>query len=300
MAEEQRPPNGPKSLSQIQEEWNFMESILADISPQDELLAEVVRTNQMALEQQAAEGRFSGMVIDEETDDGGAFSNPSRSALPQDAVGTLARDINPNDTGPAVFQVRGTVFYSIVRNTDKEELQAGTSVRVLGSGNRVTARGAAGNIAGLGSAGGGNFFRYQGRLYRVPQVTEDEETVKVANQLYIRENRTDVDADLDPGEEKEFARIEPDANKFALLKYTNATAHSTVSYDYYIDDPSNPDPDLSGSTPWATPPDLFEVSPGGFRLVEDFASLKLRETSGSNSYSNVQGTLTALLFEVNL
>lgn len=294
------PPNRPLRASEVRDDLNTVEELLSYASADDEYFEALLLNTALIAEGVMGQARTSGGFVDDTSGDGGAFSTPTQGALPLDAIGTLARDVNPQDTGPAVFQISGTVFYAVVENVDKEERQAGTSVRVVGEGNEVTARGAAGNLAGVGGAGGGDFFRYNGALYKIPRVTEKDEEVKVANQLFKRGTRTNVSADLGPGESKEFARIEPDSDSFALLKYTNATAHSTVEYNYYIDDPQDRDEDLSGPTPWATPPDLFEASPGGFKLVEDFASLELVETSGSNSYSNVQGTLTALVLEARV
>jgi hypothetical protein len=291
-------PREPVSLSEIDNQLNFVERALGHLSDDDEYDRAIIQNQASMIRLLAQDGLMTGGVLDGENRLGGPLSNPERSALPLDAVGTTARDINPNDSGPAIFQIRGTIFYTVVQNNDKEEMQAGTSVRVEETGNKVTARGAAGTIGNSGAGGADDTFRYQGRLYSVPDVTRGSEDVKVANQRYLRGTYENVTETLEPGGDLEVARIEPDANEFALLKYTNATAHDTVEYEYYIDGTAEPDPDLSGPSPWATPPDLFEVSPGGFRLVEDFASLRLVETSGQNSYDTFQGTLTGLLIEV--
>lgn len=291
-------PQGAVSLSDIQDRVSFIEQVAADLSPQDEYLQAIAQNQALLLQMMGQQGTMTGEVTDDTQREGGPLTDIESSRLPEDATGTVARDINPGDTGPAIFQLNGSVFYTIVQNTDREEMQAGTAVRVVGPRNRVTARGAAANIAGAGAGAGGRGFRYQGRLYLVPNVTEGEQDVKVANQLYNRGNYSAVSATLQPGGELEVARIEPDANEFLLLKHTNATAHDTVEYEYYIDNNQEPDPDLSGPSPWATPPDLYSVSPDGFRLVEDFVSLKLVETSGSNSYDTYQGTLTGILVEV--
>lgn len=292
-------PAQPTTLSDIEAQTNWAEKLISNASPGDERLDALVRNSNIALTLMAQQGALDGSVGADPGRDGGPLTDPDFDRLPQDAIGRAAEDINPGDTGPAVFQLRGTIFYSIVTNRESDEIQAGESIRVIGGRNGVTTRGA-GSLAGFGSGGGGNTtFRYNGQLYEVPTVTEGDEDVKVANQLYVQGAREDVSSTLAPGESKAFARIEPGTSQFALFKYTNATAHSDVRYEYYIDDPETPDPDLSGSVPWATPPDLYEVSPGGFKLVEDYVVLQMVNTSDTTTYENVQGTLTGLLIDVN-
>lgn len=154
--------------------------------------------------------------------------------------------------------------------------------------------GAGGSDPTLGDQG----FRLNGRRVRIPRVITDEQDVKATNQQYINGVYTTVDSTLDPGEAKEFARVEPRESQVFLFKHTAATAHDTVRYEYFIDDDEDPDEDLTGNIPWATPPDRYPVSPSGYRLVDDFASIRLLEQSGTNSYTNVQASLTGLLLEV--
>lgn len=290
------PPVSPVLASDIEAQLNWLEEAIAQATGTDDYLAGVLQNQRILLQEFSQRGQLSGSVLDDINQrEGGPLSDPERGFLPQDAIGTVARDINPGDTGPAVFQLQGTVFFSNVRSTIDEEIQAGEAVRVIEERNGVTPRGASGAASNIITS---NAFRYNGQLYTVPLVADSEQTVKVANQQYDQGTRTDVDSDLDPGEDKMVAQIRPENDSFLLLKYTNATAHPTVRYDYYIDDPNDTDDDLSGAAPWASPPDLFEVVPDGFRLVEDFVELHLVETSGSSDYSNVQGALTGFIIEV--
>lgn len=290
-------PAEPTTLSDVRAQINWAERIVESTSPTDERLDALVRNSNIALAILADQGTRGGELDFDPGGDTGPLTDPDFDRLPEDSIGTAAEDINPGDTGPAVFQIQGTRFYSIVTNTDNEEVQAGAPLRVIGGNNGVTTEGAAA-LGGVGGGGSGErSFRYQGKLYEIPRVTRGSEDVKVANQLYIQGEREDVGSTLEPGESKEIARIEPSTSQFGLLKYTNATAHEHVEYEYYIDDPQEPDPDLSGTVPWATPPDLFEVSPGGFKLIEDYAILQMVNKSDTETYDNVMGTLTGLVID---
>lgn len=291
------PPEGPLPASEVEAQLNIVESALSSATGTDEFLSAILEAQRAQLQALRQEGAMLGSVGNDDIPEGGIFSVPSRSALPEDAVGTIARDIQPNASGPGVFRISGTTFYAVVKNDDDDPLQAGQSVRVIGPRNRVTARDAAGGYGAIQSATQPGVFRFQGNLFRIPEVVTRDQDVKVSNQKYIRGTYQDVSGGLNPGETKEVARIEPDNDQLFLLKYTNATAHNTVRYRYTIDGP-NPDQDLSGTMPWATPPDLHEVIPDGWNIVEDYVSLEFVEESGSNSYSTIQGTLTGLLIDV--
>lgn len=298
--------DGSTPLADIDADLNWIESLIAGLSPTDDYIEALIESNeallrgeQRRLEVTKQEAAMSGSGTDTRTDEGGVFTFPEDGALPEDAIGTVTRDTQPNNTGPATFQLNGSTFYAIVKNDDREVMQAGDTVRVVDDGNKVSQRGA----GAFGSIGGGggldeSYFRYQGRLYRVPQVVTRDQDVKVSNQLYVEGDYESVEATLGPGEKKEVARIQPAPNAFFLLKYTNATNHPTVRYNYYIDGMSEPDEDLSGESPWATPPDLHEVIPGGWQMVEDYAVLEFEETSGNTEYDSIQGTLTGLEVEV--
>lgn len=294
----QTPPDGPLSVDDVRDDLNAIESALAGASATDEYLAAILRAQRTSLEIAQQQGAAAGVVDDDGTPRGGRFSSPEQGALPEDAIGTVARDIQPNATGPAVFDINGTLFYAVVKNDDDDPLQAGQSIRVIGGRNRVTARDASGGFGTVADASQEGIFRFKGNIFNIPEVISRDQDVKVANQKYERGTYTSVSGDLAPGEDKEMARIEVDNDQLLLFKYTNATAHSTVEYEYYIDNTNEADKDLSGSTPWATPPSLFEVVPDGWNIVEDFVSLRFRETSGSTSYSNVQGSLTGIILNV--
>lgn len=289
------PPKGPTFVSDVEDSLNVLEQLSASANATDDYLKGILQAQELQLQMATQQGAIQGSVNDDTIEVGGRFSVPGRGALPEDAIGTVARDIQENDTGPAVFDLNGGRYFARVRNDDADTLQAGTAVRCVGGQNRVTARGAAGGFGTFGIGEG--FFRYKGNLFQIPDIVDRDQDVKVANQLYIRGDYQTVSSTLDPGEEKEFARIEPARDQIFLLKTTNATAHSTVKYNYYIDG-TDPDQDLSGTMPWATPPDHYEVVDGGYNIVEDYVALEIAEASGSNSYSTVSGSLTGLLINV--
>lgn len=140
-------------------------------------------------------------------------------------------------------------------------------------------------------------FRYKGANYNLDIASASDRLVQVANEKYVAGERESISADLEPGQEKEFARIEADDGKFILLLSTSATAHPTAEYNYYIDGESKKDENLSGSAPWATPPDQYRVRPRGFMIVDNFISLQVSETSAEREYDSVEGWLNAILLE---
>lgn len=140
-------------------------------------------------------------------------------------------------------------------------------------------------------------FRFNGVNYNIDIANTSENLVKVANETYNAGERETVSQDLEPGEEKEFARIEAGPGKFLLLLTTSATPHPSAEYRYYINDESEPDPNLSGNAPWASPPAEYEVRKRGFMIVEDFVSLQIAETTGEREYSGVEGWLTGIVLE---
>lgn len=140
-------------------------------------------------------------------------------------------------------------------------------------------------------------FRYQGSNYNIDIANVSDNLVKVANQKYEFGERTNVNQTLEPGESKEFARIEVDEDHFILIFTTSATAHPTVEYNYYIDDPDNIDENLSGSAPWASPPQEYQVRRRGYMIADDFVSLEISEDSGNTEYSSVEGWLNAIILE---
>lgn len=292
-------------LSDYDADLNWIESVIETVSPTDEYLSALIEVNKAILrserkrlEESRQQAAINGAATDVDNVDGGMFSDNTEGALPEDAVGVVTRDTQPNNIGPGMFRINGSPFYAMIKNDDDEVLQAGDTVRVLGGPNKVTRRGA-GGIGLLGGGGlGESYFRYKGRLYRIPQVVDRNQDVKVSNQSYADGNYTDIDGSLGAGETKEIARIEPPRDSFFLLKYTNATLHDTVRYNYYIDNQTDPDEDLSGSIPWATPPELHEVIPGGWQLVEDYVYLELVEESGNTEYDTVQASLTGIEMEV--
>lgn len=282
------------TVGEVRGNINLIENFLGQLSGDDEYLEAILQNQVLQLRAQLANAGLPGGPQSE----GGVFTDIEKGALPVDAIGVAAEDIRLNDTGDAVFQLDGSTFRATVRNVDDFELDAGQAVEVVGRQNSVEAAGAAGGVSGLFSNDDPDTFQYRGRLRVVPRVVDAEDSVKVSNQLYDQGTYTNVDGKLEPGQEKTFAKISVRRNEFILLKYTNATLHDTVSYNYYIDGSNDPDEDLSGSFPWATPPDFHEVVPDGYQLIDKSVELKLKETSGSTEYDGIQGTLTGFVLSV--
>jgi hypothetical protein len=282
------------TVEKVQDQLNLIENALNALSGEDEYLRAILQNQQIQLLQELnRQGLPDGPTSTE-----GVFSNIDKGALPIDAIGVAAEDIPVNDTGDAVFQLQGSTFRARVRNKENFNLDAGAAIEVVGEGNSVQAAGAGAGVGGLFSADDPNTFQYRGRLRVVPRVTDAGDMVRVTNQKYEGETYTDVEPSLNPGEVKTVAEITARRNEFILFKHTNATAHSTVDYNYYVDDDSEPDPSLSGNQPWATPPDLYEVTPDGYQLVADSVKLEMVETSGNTSYDSIAGTLTGFVLQV--
>lgn len=281
------------TVGEVRERLNIVERLTSAASGQDEFLAAILRNQQVQLLQELGRAGLPGGPGGE-----GIYDDAETGALPQSIIGVAAEDIDINAKGSAVFQLEGSVFEAEVRNSSDQPLDAGGAVEVVGRKNAVDAAGAAGGVSGLFSNEDPDTFQYRGRLRAVPRVLESDDTVKVANQRYINGEYESVDATLEAGEEKTVAEINVQRNEFILFKYTNATAHETVKYNYYIDGANDPDPALSGTQPWATPPDLYEVVPDGYQLVDESVRLALSETSGNTEYDTIQGTLTGFVLSV--
>ena len=296
----------------VEEELNVIESLQATVSGQDDFLEAMLRNQRLLAMQMIQDLQMGGLeslpiAAVETTEAGVPVNYPvnvrvvppadilNDANLPLSAVGKSADDIRGNDTGTAVFQRQGTIFSTTVRAT--ENISGGDNIRVIAPGNIVEELdGQNISLPGFGDESG--TFSYRGNTYTVPTVSETGQHIRVANQRYDKGTRTDVDPTLAPGEEKVFAQIEVPTNKFILAKHTNASAHDTTEYNYYIDTRNERDEDLSGTVPWATPPDLYELNEGGYMFVEDYIELRIAETSGNTTQNDVQGTLTAVVVEV--
>jgi len=143
-------------------------------------------------------------------------------------------------------------------------------------------------------------FVYEGQQYNIDIANPGPDLVKVANESYVKGEREPINENLQPGEQKEFARIEVRPGEFILLLTTSATPHPTTEYQYYIDGEEQPDPNLSGNAPWASPPNEYEVRRRGFRIVDNSVSLQISESTGERSYSEVEGWLTGIVVERRL
>lgn len=268
-------------------EINALESLAGGLTEVDEYSQAILRNQALSLRLQLEQQR--GALPEAVNLRGG-----TRRLVPRGSVGIANGTIYENDTGKATFQINGTIFITTVEAD--EDIDSAALVEVIDGENTVEETDGSG--FGRLTGGGSDSFVYEGRFRSIPSVVDPENDLKVENQLYNDGDYTTVTGDLGPGQEKEFARIEVANDEFLLFKYTNATAAQTVRYNYYVDGPNDPDPDLSGSSPLASPPERYEVIPDGYMIVDNSVSLVIEETSGSNSYSGLSGLLTGIKLEV--
>jgi hypothetical protein len=146
-----------------------------------------------------------------------------------------------------------------------------------------------------------------GVIVEIPAGITPDQDIKVANERYIEDTRTEVESVLQPGESKIMAEITVAPEEVILFRATNATAHSNVQYNYYFNqggiserdlNPSDADDDLSGSAPWATPPDLFAPYAQGPMGVESSIALQIVNQDADTVLDPVQGTLTGTKIRV--
>lgn len=278
------------SLDDIEDQLNIIEQIDNSLSGDDEVTRAILKGQQIQLMMMLQQGQFRGGIAP--GDIGEELAEFGGRSLPIDALGIAAEDIQGGFSGNAVFFLDGGRFVAEV--TPQQDVEQNDPVKVVGDGNRVDLAGSAGGVANLFGEGDPDTFLYEGKLRAPPRVITEDNDIKVENQLYVEEEYTTVDADLDAGEAKTFARINVESDEFILLKYSYASAAETVRYNYYIDSEQTPDEDLSGNTPLATPPDRREIIPNGFLLVDNDIRLELEETSGSNSYTGLTAGLEAI------
>lgn len=278
------------SLDDIQEQLNIIEEIDNALSGDDELSRALLKGQQIQLLMMLQQGQFRGGIAP--GDIGEELAELGGRSLPIDALGIAAEDIQGGFSGDAVFFLDGGRFVAEV--TPQQDVSQNDPLQVVGDGNRVAPAGSAGSVANLFGEGDPDTFLYEGKIRAPPRVTTEDNDIKVENQLYVEEEYTTVSPELDAGEAKTFARINVANDEFILLKYTYASAAETVRYNYYIDNENDPDEDLSGNTPLATPPNRREIIPNGFMLVDKDIRLELEETSGSNSYSGLTAGLEAI------
>lgn len=276
----------------IRAELSFIESFISDISGTDDFLEAVLQSQRTQLLLSLQQARFSGGLPPGEEE----VIEIGDRALPVDSIGIAARDIQHGDNGPAVFQLNGGRFKTEIRAD--EDIPSGDPVVIIGTDNLAELATDAGSISTLFSERDPDTFVYEGELRTPPRVVDREQDIKVENQTYTRGDYQSVSTDLNPGQQKEFARVEVEPGEFFLFKYTYASSIQTAEYEYYFDNSDDPDPDLSGSTPLASPPDKAEVVPNGFIIVDRTISLQITETSGNTSYSDVTAGISGLKMEV--
>lgn len=140
---------GPEHVAQ---EINFIEYLQASVTGQDDYL-EAVLENQRLTAMRMLNDMQSAQGLDQPPDDLDFNSPPdgydtdvrpvpmdeftTDGQLPIGAVGLANRRINSRDTGPATFQVSGTVFSARIRldSPDGTVIGSGAPVKVIAPGN---------------------------------------------------------------------------------------------------------------------------------------------------------------------
>jgi hypothetical protein len=249
------------TIEEAREEINAIERLLDGFSSTDELLEAIIRNQKTRLSMLLNDQRRS---LPESTTGG-----RRRRLVPEGSVGIANRDIYENDDGPATFQVNGTVFEAEIQA--EADIESSETIVIVDEENGAVP--ADGGSFSILNGGAGDTFSYAGAFRTVPSVVAPENDLKVENQKYADGEYQTVDGTLDPGESKTFAKLDVRPDQFLLFKYTNATAAESVEYEYYIDGKEQHDPDLSGSSPLAQPPDLRAVVPDGFMVVDQSVEL---------------------------
>lgn len=209
--------------------------------------------------------------------------------LPAGLTGQAAATIRNGQEGVATFDIAGGEFAAEVQAVETVDVQ--DILRVLPQGRNL--------VESVGVRRTEEFIR--------PTVLAVADQLHVANQRYDRGDRVDVVGTLNPGEEKVMAEVTLPGGVSFMFTGTNATAHPDAEYRYFFDqagvldedlDPSDADPNLSGTAPWATPPDLFSPYDHGPVEVRDSVKLQVANESDSTELETVQGTLAGYLVEV--
>lgn len=288
----------------VYEQLNLLKKLVAALDPDTDYQSAIlqsINTLAEAIESQdMGDGGAAQAQLDEIIDllqqqlEGAAVT----TNLPVGLVGRSIDEIPNNQTGTGVFNLDGSQY--AVRIEASESIERLEPITIVGDDNLVRPTTDLEDAVddSVPTIGGDFRFRYNGKVLVVPRIAQLNDDIKVANQKYDRGSRTDVSSELGPGESKVLAEVTVREDEIFLFKRTNATSHPDVKYEYYIDDEEDPDPNLSGTVPWATPPEFFEVVDNGYRLVEQFVRLKLVNTSGTTSYDAVQGAITGTKLEV--
>jgi hypothetical protein len=123
-------PTNMVTPEDVRRELNFIESLRAKLSPQDDYIQALLSAQRTMLMMQSQQSNV--LATPAEADDTSPFE---MQHLPIDAVGVSNDTIYENDNGAATFQIQGTIFATRVEAT--EDIEEGQPVRVIGSGNEV-------------------------------------------------------------------------------------------------------------------------------------------------------------------
>jgi hypothetical protein len=263
----------------VREATNGLERLLGVLDTDDNYMAAVVQNTAV-----------TSRLIKEMS----GVSGPGGRNPPIGSAGISIQNIDEGDTGRAIFFLNGDRFvYTVEPN---QSVSRDEVVEVLGEDGEVTPRDDAKKDDILGGSFRGGSFTFNGKQYGVPTVVESDEVVIAGNQEYKAGNFNDISSSLSANGTKTMARIEVGSDKVLLVRGMNASAISSVEYNIYTDDANERNEAFSGSSPPATPPDLYEPAEDGYMVLSDFMEIEFQENQG-NTYSDAQARIEALILD---
>lgn len=269
MADRPVSPTDIVTPEDVRDELNFIEGLRARLSGTDEYMEALLSVQRTQLLMQAQQS--SVMATPPGAEDIQPFKQQN---LPIDAVGVSNRIIYENDTGPATFQIQGTIFATEVRA--REDIPEGAPVRVTGSGNEVNlTANVPDGLVGISEAG------FSG--------VSPDAVIDIQNQTYTQQsgrvqpvvNQVSFTGDLDPGDEEVVvsATVQDD-NYRIVAQEQGVSAHkadvdndntdeSIIRYHYqYKEEPGDAWEELAGSPTTLARGDLADPqSIGGSGIV---------------------------------
>lgn len=292
----------PQSVEEIREQLNLIQRALAAVTPGTAYEEEILRVLQSLLEAQVGitpgdgeDGPTPASSIPELLNEI-AFKLEEQiqgitdtTDLPPGLTGQATASIGNGDSGVAVFEISGGEFAATV--TAVEDVTVQDYIRVIPKGRNL--------IEPIGTRRTEDFLR--------PTVLDADDQLLVANERYREGSRSSVGGSLNPGEEKVMAEVTVPAGQSFMLEGVNATAHPDAVYRYYIGegttddndlDPDTADPNLSGSAPWATPPDFFAPYGEGPVEIEGSIKVQIANQDDQSSLDPVQASLKGYIVEV--
>ena len=258
--------NGFVTPEDATKELNFIEWLRSEISGEDEYLEAILENQrlmamQMLQNMQGTEGLGlppeaqnengppEGYNVDVPPVPSSEYTN--RGQLPLGAVGVANRKINGNDTGPATFQVNGTVFSATIRydSKDGEAVSSGGPVKVAAPGNICQPIQDV-SLSALGFSGSIGVDSYE-------------------------RAETDADVTIYPGNEKTVLKETVRGASWVSVG-TNDETHSL--YQYYIDDEPLFDEPLKESLGLYNDPFIFPEQLSASRKI----AVEVRRQSSAN------------------